>query len=96
MWGFFLIYWGKTYGLGIEEYKKIDPTVSEIAKILGNLGRVVEILAVSSNFDNFDDENTKINLMQLGVIMSQIEQAINTDNMTELEKLKESLQKHIS
>ena len=84
---------GKTYGLGIEEYKKIDPTVSEIAKILGNLGNLVEILAVSSNFD---DESTKINLMQLGVIMSQIEQAINKDDMTELEKLKESLQKHIS
>jgi hypothetical protein len=45
---------------------------------------------------NFDDENIKINLMQLGVIMSQMERAINEDDMTELEKLKESLQKHIS
>lgn len=52
---------GKIYGLSIEEYNAIIPTVSEIAKILGNLGSLVEILAVSGNFD---DENNKINLMQ--------------------------------
>ena len=84
---------GKTYGLSIEEYDEINPTVSKIAKILGNLGSLVGVLAVSGNFD---DENNKINLMQLGIIMKQMEQAINEDDMTELEKLKESLQRHIS
>lgn len=50
-----------------------------------HLGNLVEVLAVSGNFD---DENTKINLMQLGITMNQMEQAINEDDITELEKLK--------
>ncbi|OIR24271.1 hypothetical protein [Bathymodiolus thermophilus thioautotrophic gill symbiont] len=83
----------KTYGLSIEEYDKINPTVAQVAKILGNLGSLVEILAVSGDFD---DENNKINLMQLGVIMKQIEKAINDDDEVELSILKRSLLKHIS
>lgn len=68
-------------------------TPFDTKKYQWHLGNLVEVLAVSGNFD---DENTKINLMQLGITMNQMEQAINEDDITELEKLKKSLQEHIS
>lgn len=83
----------KTYGLSIEEYRHINPTIAQIAKILGNLANIVEILAVAGNYD---DENYKINLMQLGVIMKLMEQALQDDDKKELEKLKIELNNHLN
>jgi predicted MPP superfamily phosphohydrolase len=83
----------KTYGLSIEEHNKVNPSVAEIAEILGNLANIVEIFAVAGNFE---DNNYKINLMQLGVIMKLMEKAIKENDSEELNKLKISLEKHIS
>ncbi len=83
----------KTYGLSIEEHRLIDPTIGEMAKILGNLADVVEILAVAGNYD---DEDYKINLMQLGVIMKLMEKALQNDDKEDLEKLKIELNNHLN